>query len=340
MLTAAKKSITAHPNSWYAVARSKDIPSGSRRVIHVLSREILLFRTNTGSLSAFDPFCPHLGAHIGKSGRVVDDTLQCGFHGWKFRADGSCAEIPYARRIPPKARLTSYPVYESHGLVFLYYHADRTAPSGVPSLPQLDAINPAISTWKTRRWHLRRLRSQLIDVNENVADPVHFQYVHGGQAVTRCELLDDEETFHTRVDFGLSFLGFNLTTVVDTILYEPGIFVNHTTYPSGQVLVVGGTTPIDEEHCQTLVKVLVPRSKSLHAFALSSIAAWRVGRAIGEDTEMFFSKVFRDHPLLCEEDRALARYRHWHSRYVSKKTDPPKEQSKIPAGAVVADSAV
>lgn len=47
-------------------------------------------------VSAFDAYCPHLGAKLTKGGQIAkDDCLVCPFHGWEFETDfGRCVKIP------------------------------------------------------------------------------------------------------------------------------------------------------------------------------------------------------------------------------------------------------
>ena len=63
----------------------------------------------------FDAYCPHLGAHLGRGGKVIGTDLQCPFHAWQFNGDGKCVRVPYANKIPAKAEVKSWPVLERNG---------------------------------------------------------------------------------------------------------------------------------------------------------------------------------------------------------------------------------
>src|SRR5277367_7101993 len=91
------------PNGWFAVATSDELRRGEVRPLRAFGRDLVMFRTASGQPAVLDAHCAHLGAHLGKGGRVVNETIECPFHRWRYDAGGQCNEIPYARRIPPRA---------------------------------------------------------------------------------------------------------------------------------------------------------------------------------------------------------------------------------------------
>ena len=94
-----------YPNGWFAVAHVDELAAGEVRSIHYFGRELVLFRGEDGRPRTLDGYCAHLGAHLATGGRVVGNTLKCPFHSWRFDGEsGGCVEIPYAKKIPPKAQ--------------------------------------------------------------------------------------------------------------------------------------------------------------------------------------------------------------------------------------------
>lgn len=51
-----------------------------------------------------DAYCPHMGADLSK-GCVRSNSIVCPFHAWVWGRDGQCEDIPYAKRIPAKAKI-------------------------------------------------------------------------------------------------------------------------------------------------------------------------------------------------------------------------------------------
>ncbi len=53
------------PNGWYSLCLARDLQPGEMKTLPFAGEEIVLFRTQSGAISAMGAYCPHLGAHIG-----------------------------------------------------------------------------------------------------------------------------------------------------------------------------------------------------------------------------------------------------------------------------------
>lgn len=105
-------------------------------------KELVLYRTEGGEACLVDAYCPHLGAHLGYGGHVDGECLICPFHQWQFNQKGQCVNIPYAKKIPPRAQLITWPLQETHGLIIAWHHPSKTQPDWeVPALIEIN--NPA-----------------------------------------------------------------------------------------------------------------------------------------------------------------------------------------------------
>jgi phenylpropionate dioxygenase-like ring-hydroxylating dioxygenase large terminal subunit len=92
---------------WVRVAGSDEVGTSPIEV-RAGEREWVLYRADAQSpVVAVEARCPHRLTRLSR-GTVVDGTLQCPYHGWRFAADGGCVRIPSAGpqgSIPPRAKL-------------------------------------------------------------------------------------------------------------------------------------------------------------------------------------------------------------------------------------------
>lgn len=127
------------PRGWFVIAFSEEVERGEVYPKRYFDEDVAVWRDEEGTVHVFDAYCPHLGAHLGHGGKVEGKCLRCPFHAWRFDGEGRCDAIPYAKRIPPKARVGSWPVEERNGLVMVWYPRGVGAEDYVPTLKQFGA---------------------------------------------------------------------------------------------------------------------------------------------------------------------------------------------------------
>lgn len=158
------------PDGWYVVAFSDELAPGQMKTGHWFGRDLIVFRSESGKAGVMDAICPHMGAHMGRGGRVVGEGVRCPFHGFEFGSDGQCLKTPYGKR-PSKARAGVWPVAEKHGLILTSYTADGGRIGW--EVPDLD-----MSEWRPWRHDVLRIRTHPQETTENSVDLGHFAAVH------------------------------------------------------------------------------------------------------------------------------------------------------------------
>ena len=100
---------------------------------HLMGEDLVLWRDSTGAVHAAADRCPHRGAAL-SMGRVQGDTLECGYHGWRFDGRGQCVAIPAVPQFKPPAthRACAYSARVAYGLVWVALQAD--VPDSEPGL--------------------------------------------------------------------------------------------------------------------------------------------------------------------------------------------------------------
>ena len=161
-------------NAWYVAALSPEV-GRSLKPVKMLSEAIVLYRTQDGSPVALEDACPHRKLPL-SMGRLKDDAVECGYHGLTFDRSGKCIDAATQQRIPPFARVRSYPVCDRYGLLWVWMgDAGRAQTDEILSIPTY--ADPA---WHTTRGDDMLCASHYLWLVDNLLDPSHVAWVHRG----------------------------------------------------------------------------------------------------------------------------------------------------------------
>ncbi len=135
-----------NPNHWYVVARSSEVKTQPLSVV-LWNQPIVLYRECGGAVHALEDRCPHRQVKL-SHGRVMGDRLECAYHGWQFKSNGECAEVPYlaANQKLPNCKIRTYPVREQDGFIWLFpgnvemLETNSLHPLGIPEWEHLNYI--------------------------------------------------------------------------------------------------------------------------------------------------------------------------------------------------------
>jgi phenylpropionate dioxygenase-like ring-hydroxylating dioxygenase large terminal subunit len=156
-------------NCWHPIARSAEISTEPRK-FWLLGTPLVAFRA-AGELTVLLDRCPHRRAPLSE-GAIVDGTIECAYHGWRFGRDGACVSIPSMRSgpYPPAARVVAPKVAECNGLVFVALDTPLVA------IPEIDLAETSTRRVVELEPYVGRFSAaQLID---NQIDISHFSFVH------------------------------------------------------------------------------------------------------------------------------------------------------------------
>jgi nitrite reductase/ring-hydroxylating ferredoxin subunit len=106
--------------TWSPVMASVHVPVGQVTLAILHGEELALWRNRQGTVQAWENRCPHRGTRF-TLGRIIDDELSCGYHGWRFASGGKCTAIPaHPGMTPPKTICAKvYSVTERFGMVWV-----------------------------------------------------------------------------------------------------------------------------------------------------------------------------------------------------------------------------
>jgi nitrite reductase/ring-hydroxylating ferredoxin subunit len=104
---------------WYPVALAGEVTAERVLGVDFLGTRIIAFRDAGNKPIVQEAWCPHLGADL-SLGDCVQGTIRCPYHHWRFAADGHCTDIPTGDKIPPGARIFTFPTAEAWGLLWAF----------------------------------------------------------------------------------------------------------------------------------------------------------------------------------------------------------------------------
>ena len=167
-------------NCWYVIAWDHEIEADTLFSRTVINEPILVYRLADGAIVALEDRCCHRFAPL-SAGRREGDAVRCGYHGLKFDAAGRCIEIPGMDKVPPQARVKTYPVAVKNKWVFVWMGAPDKADTAL-SPDNFSCDHPE---WRNKPGYMHYDTDYRL-ICDNLLDFSHLSYVHektlGGSA--------------------------------------------------------------------------------------------------------------------------------------------------------------
>lgn len=319
--------ISGYPKGWFVIAFADELAAGGVLALEYFGRRMVLFRGEDGRANLLDAFCAHLGASLAAGGKVVGNTIECPFHGWRYAGDGRCVEIPYSKKIPKKACVESWPVREQNGLIYLWHHpAGREPEFEIPTLEEWG--QEGWTRWTMSKLHIKTHPREIV---ENVADVAHFPKVHN----THVESFENEFDGHiaTQHTKGLAYPvgGGEDRFEITAKYFGPGFQLS---WMKGviETRLLNAHTPVDENSLDLRFGVMmkvVGNAEKTRKFAEMYADNLRLG--FHQDSAIWENKKYRDVPVLCEGDGPIMRLRRWYAQFYGDGAAEPA--SETAAGA-------
>lgn len=320
----------ATPVGWFVVAHADELAPGAVVPLAYFGGEQVLFRAEDGSAHLLDAHCPHLGAHLGHGGVVEGGLLRCPFHAWTFDGGGTCTRIPHAGKIPPAARVRSWPLLERNGLLLAYYHPSGEAPPyEVPAVPEYGAAG--WTPYVRRRW---KIRTNVHEMVENAFDAMHFRHLHALSNMPTPDVTFEGVTCRMFANATMNTPAGPASGALD--IRKTGLGFGTARFTGFiETLVLTLLTPIDDEYvdmrlCFTMKDV--PNEPRAQAAGMAFVN--ELVRQVEQDIRVWEHKTYLERPLLCEGDELIPRYRRWARQFY-----PRLSLATVPAAGAPADEA-
>lgn len=304
---------------WFAVLRSEDVLQDPVQVV-VMGERIVVFRTSRG-IHAFKDLCIHRGSAL-SLGKVVDDTLRCPYHAWRYNCEGQCVHIPAqpaGASIPKKAAAQVYGCQEKYGLVWVSF---GNSPEAFPAFAQFR--QPGYASYCAGPYKVRASAPRIV---ENFLDYSHLMWVHEGVLgdSSRSEiddyrvhrederLISDEVTIYEYADIGTSRQLVPNVYVKEARRPLVGYLKKRINSGDSELASMIVATPIDRE--MTLVYLLIVQNFDLALDEKQMLETTEV--VMQQDIEILENQRPEELPLdltaelSLKSDRMSVAYRQW-----------------------------
>jgi phenylpropionate dioxygenase-like ring-hydroxylating dioxygenase large terminal subunit len=248
-------------NMWYAILESKEIKQNKPIGVTRLSQKLVLWRSKDGELHCIFDKCCHRGAALHK-GKIVDDHIECPFHGFQYDSSGKVKTIPANGRNSPvseRFKVNAYVVKEAYGFVWVWNGKSK---ENLPEIPFFKELREgyAYSSF-SENWGVHYTRAI-----ENQLDVVHLPFVHtstigkGNKTLVNGPVVKWEDNLMTfyvynAVDQGQKPLKPEQIDHYERLfhlqLQMPNLWQNII---SDKIRIVAVFAPIDEDHTQIYLR--------------------------------------------------------------------------------------
>jgi phenylpropionate dioxygenase-like ring-hydroxylating dioxygenase large terminal subunit len=334
--TAERAPRRPYPDGWFAVAFAAELAPGRMLRRRFMGEDLVVYRTRKGIVRVVEPYCPHLGAHLGHGGWVDGEDIVCPFHHFAFDTDGACVRTGYGTR-PPAARLTRREVREVNGALLVWHHA-----GGAP--PGWEVRAQPVDDFPTPFRQLSVLVDHPQDVVENAVDLGHIGPVHGYRNVRlRRRFTPAGPSFAIAATGERQLpLGSQLGIEFDIAAHGLGHLWVDATIPRlhAAAKFQAMATPIDPCRVELRYSVALrvgsaeasTRSRLLASQLLTGVLGPLFRRDMERDFPIWEHKVYVDRPRLAKGDGPLPDFRRWAQQFYSQPATsdegpPPRAQA-------------
>ncbi|WP_030754552.1 Rieske 2Fe-2S domain-containing protein [Streptomyces griseus] len=327
---------------WHCLGLADAFKDGRPHEIEAFGTRLVVFQgQGDGELHVLNAYCPHMGGNLAQ-GTVKSDAVACPFHDWRWAGDGRCAGIPYARRVPPRARTRSWTVLERNRQLFVWNDPEGNPPPPGVTIPELPGIHgPEAAEWSDWTWKTLRVEgSHCREIVDNVVDMAHFYYVHYAFPEYFKNVFDGHVATQymessPRGDMELGTLSAGKLRS-DASYHGPSYMIDHLHSDVGgglemEIVLINCHYPIDEDSFLLQYGAIVKRLPGMTDEQAADAARLTAeGATVGfeQDVEIWRNKTRIDNPLLTEEDGPVYQLRRWYEQFYVDAADVEDEMTR------------
>ena len=333
---------TRFARGWHCLGLERDFRDGKPHQVNAFGQKLVVFAGEDGQVSVLDAYCRHMGGDLSQ-GTVKGNEIACPFHDWRWGGDGRCKSIPYARRVPLRARTSAWPTLVQDGLLFVWNDPEGNPPPEDVTIPRIEGYgDPEYTDWV---WYSTTIEgANCREIVDNIVDMAHFFYVHfsfptyfknvfeGSTAtqfmkgVGRDDIRPQREKSGAPVTLGNSSVAsyHGPSFMIDDLVYH---------YEDGDVpsVLINCHYPIDSNSFVLQYGVIVrkrPGITDAEAEAMARKQGDFIRIGFEQDVAIWKNKARIDNPLLCEEDGPVYQLRRWYQQFYVDVADVEAEMTE------------
>ncbi len=251
-------------NHWYLALPSAKLKKNKMFSMEIMGEPVLFFRKSTGEISAIRDICPHRGIPL-KFGRVVDDQVECPYHGWKFDGGGVCRKIPSLTSEQKldctKIKIKSYSLIEQYGGIWIFM---GDADFDQALVPQPPVFVDFAKGYQPQLCEIVEFPCHIDHAVIGLMDPAHGPFVHQSWFWRTSKSIHEKRKNFGPVDYGFrmkrhepsknskayKILGGEPTTEI--VFTLPGTRVEHVQVGRRSFISLTALMPLAENRTQVL----------------------------------------------------------------------------------------
>ncbi|MEM7040177.1 MAG: hypothetical protein AAF570_24630, partial [Bacteroidota bacterium] len=279
-------------------------------------------------------------------GKVVEETIWCPFHGFRFDVTGDCTHTSYGTPPSPKCEVFSYPIFESHGVIGVWFDSEDRPPRW--EIPVVD-----MEGWTELGTHMWELDSHPQETTENSVDVGHLSVVHKYVHVDTLRPMTSEGaylnaryTMSRKADFLFSSgkvvrsefdvhaygLGYSFVEVeIDEMKLETRQFVLPTPTDEGKMELRIAMCMKFKGGLKALHPALRFLPKGLATRIVLSKSTKAYAHDVYQDFDVWQNKVYVHPPALAKGDGPVIQYRKWAHQFYTEHEgeEKPRRRAKV-----------
>jgi 3-ketosteroid 9alpha-monooxygenase subunit A len=330
---------TRFARGWHCLGLAEGFRDGEPHAVAAFGTKLVVFATGDGTLNVLDAYCRHMGGDLSQ-GTVKGEAIACPFHDWRWAGSGKCVGIPYAKRIPLRARTRSWRTLERNKQLFVWHDPQGNPPADDVVIPETHgASGPEWSDWT---WDTVLIEgSNCREIIDNMVDMAHFFYIHFAfptyfKNVFEGHVATQYLNSRARPDIqaGSSYSAEGVTLKSEASYYGPSYMINdlwqdyHGT--TIETVLINCHYPVTADSFVLQWGVSVKKLPGLEKAKADKVAG-RLAKSFGvgflQDVEIWRNKTRIDNPLLCEEDGPVYQLRRWYEQFYVDVEDVTEEMT-------------